>query len=124
MDKKSIRPEILNISRLKGMSEFERFQNKTVRPIIKMQHPIIIAFFKTYLKGKRGDVFYSQNKLSTHINTSLSKDISFKNKMIGIIIGQFTIEEFEFYTQESSEINKRIVSIVKQRLSDSASELI
>ena len=33
--------------------EIESFQNKTLRPIIKMQHEILIACFNNYLEDKK-----------------------------------------------------------------------
>lgn len=36
-----------------NMSALELFQNKTLRPVIKMQHDLLIASFNTYkAKGK------------------------------------------------------------------------
>lgn len=53
-----------------------------------------------------------------HINSILSKDIAHKNLQIGMIIGQFTSEEFELYTLHSGEYNKRVLQMLKKRLKD------
>ena len=36
-------------------TETEVFQNSVLRPIIKMQHHLLIAFFKTYLIKRKVD---------------------------------------------------------------------
>ena len=44
--KKSIRPEIKTIASTEGMSEEEKFQNETLRPIIKLQHDLLLNFLR------------------------------------------------------------------------------
>jgi hypothetical protein len=48
----------------------------------------------------------------------LTKDINFKNILIGSIVGHFDENEIEIYLKSTSELNKRIIQIVKQRLLD------
>ena len=38
--------------------------------------------------------------------------------LLGCVIGLLTTEEFKFYTTNTSKINKRIFSMLKERLSD------
>jgi hypothetical protein len=45
--------------------------------------------------------------------------MKFRNSVKGMIIGQFTIEEYALYIQNSSALNKRMMNIVKERLIDS-----
>jgi len=42
--------------------------------------------------------------------------MKFRNSLKGIIIGQFTIQEYQVYTQNSSALNKRMMNIVKERI--------
>ena len=51
-----------------------------------------------------------------YIDNSIQKDIKFRNALKGIIIGQFTLSEYELYIQNFSALNKRIMNIVKERL--------
>lgn len=108
-----------------GTNEIESFQNTTLRPIIKMQHDLLIASFQNYLqKRKINFSSLSQDQKRQRIESVFSKDINYKNISLGYIVGHFSIEEFEFYTQNSSEMNKRIVKITQKRIQDSLSELI
>jgi hypothetical protein len=42
--------------------------------------------------------------------------MKFRNSLKGMVIGQFTIEEYELYIINSSALNKRMMNIVKERL--------
>jgi hypothetical protein len=112
----SIRPVIASAKIYDAMSSEELFQNKTLRPIIKMQHDLFIAVFKNYI-AKRKNVFYdlSLEKQLAYIDNSINKDMKFRNSVKGMIIGQFTVEEYELYIKNSSALNKRMMTIVKER---------
>ncbi|PQJ78050.1 glyoxalase [Polaribacter porphyrae] len=113
------RPTLENLINA-NTTEVEIFQNSVLRPIIKMQHDLIIAFFESYLK-KRKIVFtsLSEEKKKNIIKSSMEKDISFKNKIIGSVLGHFSMDEYQNYTQNSSEFNRRIKQIIIKRLQDS-----
>lgn len=113
----SIRPSISSAKIYDSMSSDELFQNKTLRPIIKMQHDLFIVVFKNYIV-KRKNVFYdlSLTKQLAYIDNAIHKDMKFRNSVKGMIIGQFTVEEYELYITNSSSLNKRMMNIVKERL--------
>lgn len=114
---KSIRPVIATALVNDNMSAEESFQNATLRPIIKMQNHLLILVFKNYIV-KRKNVFYdlSLPKQLAYIENAIHKDMKFRNSIKGMIIGQFTVEEYELYIQNSSALNKRMMNIVKERL--------
>ena len=108
-----------------NMSALELFQNQTLRPVIKMQHDLLIASFNTY-KAKRKIDFSSltDQKKRSKTKAVFVKDINYKNLTLGFIIGAFSLEEFSYYSLNASELNKRIIQIVIQRVQDSLSEII
>jgi hypothetical protein len=108
-----------------NMSALELFQNQTLRPVIKMQHDLLIASFNTY-KAKRKIDFSSltDQKKRSKTKAVFVKDINYKNLTLGFIIGAFSLEEFAYYSLNTSELNKRIIQIVIQRVQDSLSEII
>ena len=116
----AIRPIIASAKIYDTMSSEELFQNKTLRPIIKMQHNLIISVFSNYIT-KRKNLFYdlTLQKQIAYIDNAIQKDMKFRNSIKGMIIGQFTIEEYELYIQNSSALNKRMMNIVKERLINS-----
>ena len=108
-----------------NMSALELFQNQTLRPVIKMQHDLLIASFNTY-KAKRKIDFSSltDQKKRSKTKAVFVKDINHKNLTLGFIIGAFSLEEFAYYSLNASELNKRIIQIVIQRVQDSLTEII
>ena len=108
-----------------NMSALELFQNQTLRPVIKMQHNLLIASFNTYkLKRKIDFSSITEQKKRSKIKAAFVKDINYKNLTLGFIIGVFTIEEYDYYSLNTSEINKRIIQIVIQRVQDSLAEIV
>lgn len=115
----SIRPNISSALVTANMSKDELFQNQTLRPVIKLQNELILVVFKNYIK-KYKNVFYNlslENKMH-YIENAVQKNIKFRNSLKGMIIGQFTLDEYELYIQNSSALNKRIMNIIMERLKD------
>lgn len=122
MDSKkiSIRP-ILNLS---SEIPVEDFQNKTVRPVLKLQHHLILQFFMFFCKNQKVDILnIEKEKFNKVVNTIIKKNINLKNQFLGLIIGQFTVSEFEFYKENNTDINKRILMMIGQRIKDSQLEI-
>ncbi|MCK8520776.1 glyoxalase [Aquimarina sp. D1M17] len=115
----AMRPQLLNARVSENMTSDEQFQNGTIRPIVKLQGDLLIAVFKNYIK-KRKNTFYELNleKRMAFIENAVQKDMKFRNSLKGMIIGQFTVEEYSTYIQNSSALNKRMMNIVKERLQD------
>jgi hypothetical protein len=101
------------------MTSDERFQNETLRPILKLQNPLFLSVFTNYIE-KRKRVFYdlSLEKKITYIENSLIKDQKFRSSLKGLIIGHFTVAEYQKYSLNSSSLNKRIINMLIQRLQD------
>ena len=114
---RSLRTEIQSAKVTEGMTPDEQFQNKTLRPIAKLQDLLFIEVFKNYI-FKHKNTFYglSIEKRIVFIENAIQRDIKFRNSLKGIMIGQFTIEEYVAYIQNSSSLNKRMMNIVKERL--------
>lgn len=113
----ALRPQILNARVTNNMSEDEQFQNRTIRPIVKLQNDLLIEVFRNYIK-KRKNTFYNLtlDERMHYIENAIQKDMKFRNSLKGMIIGQFTVEEYLQYIKNSSALNKRMMNIVKERL--------
>ena len=116
--KSKVRPQLSDLVNT-GTLEIEKFQNEAIRPIIKMQHNLLIILFKNYIKKRKIDFHNLKiEKQKVKINSILTNDIIFKNLILGSIIGHFSDEELTLYLKDSSELKKRILQIIKQRLQD------
>lgn len=114
-----IRPQIKKTQQFATTSADERFQNETIRPILKLQNPLLLAIFHNYIEKRKG-VFYDlgvEKKLA-YIENSLIKDQKFRNSVKGVVIGQFTVDEYQQYSLNSSSLNKRMMNMVIERLKD------
>jgi hypothetical protein len=112
-----VRPFISKAVILDNTKELEKFQNTSLRPIIKSLNDLLLAYFQNYCKLKKIDLFkVTDTERNTFINTAFLKDHQFKNEIKGFIIGHFSIEEYNFYKETSKESNKRMFGMLKQRI--------
>ena len=94
----------------------ERFQNQTLRPILKVQNELLLEVFINYAKIQKGVFFeLSLSKKQLYIENALQKDVKFSNSLKGMIIGLFTIAEYKEYSLNTSNINKRIGNLLMER---------
>nr|WP_294776296.1 glyoxalase [uncultured Flavobacterium sp.] len=95
----------------------EVFQNKTLRPILKLQNDLFIQVFINYAM-KQKNVFFSltPEKKMAYIENVIQRDIKFRNSLKGMVIAFFTLEEYAEYIQNSSNLNKRMMNMLIERL--------
>jgi hypothetical protein len=98
-------------------SSEEKFQNNTLRPILKFQNDLFVEVFKNYAIKQKG-VFFSltPDKKMSYIENVVQRDIKFRNSLKGIVIGLFTIDEYHEYILNSSNLNKRMMNLLIERL--------
>jgi hypothetical protein len=95
----------------------EQFQNEVLRPILKLQNDLIILSFQNYLSvNKINFNSFTVDKKVTLIENSIHKDSKLRDTFKGIIIGLFTSNEYSLYATNSSNINKRIITMLVERL--------
>jgi len=95
----------------------EFFQNETLRPILKLQNDLFVEVFRNYIAKSKTDFYhFSMEKKLQFIENSIQRDIKFRNSLKGIVIGLFTVEEYSRYIQNSSDLNKRMMSLLIERL--------
>ncbi len=99
------------------MSKEEYFQNKVLRPIIKMIHDLLMAHFINYVASKkiRWQELTDVRKID-FIERVFDRDLSFRSEIRGLVIGHFSIDEYDQYTKILRGTNKRINTIIKQRM--------
>jgi hypothetical protein len=98
-------------------SSEETFQNKTLRPILKMQNDLFIQVFINYAV-KQKNVFFglTPEKKMIYIENVIQRDIKFRNSLKGMIIALFTLDEYAEYIRISSNLNKRMMNLLVERL--------
>ena len=95
----------------------EKFQNQTLRPILKAQNELLISIFINYCINQKGTYFkLPSNKKLEYIEQNIQRDMKFRDFLKGIIIGMFTLEEYENYSKYASNLNRRIITMLIERL--------
>ncbi len=113
----TLRPPIPTIIDKNAVNPAELFQNRTLRPILKLQNDLLDAIFKNYIIKRKG-VFHKlgQPKRVEYIENSIRKDLKFKNLLVGVITGHFTLEEWARFIADERELTKRTTNLLVQRL--------
>ena len=111
----SIRGGVIGSITSESSSE-EKFQNQTLRPILKIQNDLLLLVFKNYITKQKVDfATLSPEKKMQFIENAIQRDIKFRNSLKGMIIGFFTLSEYETYIQNSSNLNKRMMNLLIER---------
>jgi len=96
--------------------ELEQFQNLCLRPILKFQNDILVSYFKSNINLI--SIPESTSELENLVKNRLQKDIITRNTLLGMIIGLLHDEELTFYMSYKNELNKRLVVMLTQRITD------
>lgn len=95
----------------------EIFQNRTLRPILKLQNDLFIQVFINYVLKQKGSFFeLTPDKKMAYIEHVIQRDIKFRNALKGMVIAFFTLDEYAEYIQISSNLNKRMMNMLTERL--------
>lgn len=111
----NLRPS-LNIDNSLATPE-EAFQNLTLRPILKFQHEVLVAVFDHYIILRK-NTFSGLSKIdkSAYIAHTIKTDLKFKNRLLGLILGLFSVEEINFFYAHEAEMTRRLTALLIQRL--------
>ena len=112
---KNLRTEIIS-EKVPYISN-EKFQNETLRPILKFQHPLFVSILKNrkeFAPLLIKDI-PTENRRMT-LKQLLSKQTHLKYILIGQVCGLLTNEEFEYYLEHKQELDKRITSMLCERI--------
>ena len=119
-----VRPKLPDTLTEGELKEEELFQNMVLRPVIKMQHDLLIMRVKSHFRSKRILFNLMDNKKRTAaIIQAFQNDHNLKKEIQGMIIGQLTVLEFQQYLKIERSLNKRIVQMVRNRMIDSLFDL-
>ena len=119
-----VRPKLPDAITEGELKEEELFQNMVLRPVIKMQHDLLIMRVKSHFSSKRVLFNVMDNKKRTEATIqAFQNDHNLKKEIQGMIIGQLTVLEFQQYLKIERSLNKRIVQMVRNRMIDSLFDL-
>lgn len=110
-----------SIPTAEGALPIEAFQNDTLRPIIKMQHDVLISAWHRYVVEQKRK-FYKLNRpeQEAYIRHAYQTNRAFRAFNLGLLCGVLTKVEWEIFRSKEKELSKRILSLIAQRISASA----
>ena len=107
-----LRGETIGMVNNQSSSE-ELFQNKTLRPILKLQNDLFVVVFINYAVKQKNTFFeLAPEKKLAYIENTIQRDIKFRNSLKGMVIALFTSDEYEEYITNSSNLNKRMMNML------------
>lgn len=97
----------------------ERFQHEVLRPVFKLLNPVLLQIVTRYLT-KYGTGFAGMDRADQvrRLENLLTQDSRLKRTVQGMAIGHFTEAEAAFYLDHESELRRRMVELVTQRVVD------
>jgi catechol 2,3-dioxygenase-like lactoylglutathione lyase family enzyme len=97
----------------------ERFQSRTLRPICKLQNPLILTTVARYLqKYNTGFRRMDRADQEAKVRNLLKEDRRLKRSLVGLVAGHFTANEYAFYLDHQREVRRRLVALFTQRVLD------
>lgn len=113
---KTIRP-VISTEPVSEEQVYLRFQNESLRPILKLQHELIVAL----ATGTRGfdQLQHHAKSKEEFINLIvhfIGRQAELRHQLIGMVIGHFTTDEWQHYTMHVAEYKKRIIHLSATRI--------
>ncbi len=97
----------------------EQFQSRTLRPICKLQNPLILTTVARYLqKYNTGFAKMDPADQEAKVRNLLKEDRRLKRSLVGLVAGHFTEDEYAFYLDHQREVRRRLVALFTQRVLD------
>ncbi|MCL9981115.1 MAG: glyoxalase [Bacteroidia bacterium] len=96
--------------------ELEQFQNECLRPILKFQHAALLRYFMSQSSEAKYPPL--EKDLENFVRVKLQKEMVLRNVLMGMILGLMSVEEIDFFARHKSELSRRLVNMLVQRLTD------
>ena len=97
----------------------EAFQNQVIRPVLKLQNPLLVNHFWACLRAHGvAEKFESMPEAARweYVRTTLQKDVVLRQQLVGMVLGQFTEAEYKTYAANTRDNQKRLVAMLIERL--------
>jgi len=95
----------------------ETFQNETLRPILKLQHGLLLKLFEAYVQKRKPNLIQMADRdRAEWIQEALRKDLRLRNQLCGMVMGMFTETEMQWFIANETEAMHRLASLLTQRV--------
>jgi len=99
------------------------FQHQVLRPLLKLQHPLLLATVADFTHDYRLPLARPDTELSAALTELLARNARLRATLTGLVVGHFTQAELAFYRPHRNELNRRLLDLAQQRVLSSLPEL-
>ena len=99
------------------------FQHQVLRPLLKLQHLVILAIVVDFAQDYRLPLARPEAELNVALTELLARNARLRATLAGLVVGLLTWPELAFYRQHRSELNRRLLDLAEQRVLSSLPEL-
>lgn len=115
----SLRPIIDGIQNDALHSPEEIFQHRVLRPLLKLHNDRLVSLFAHYIRQRKQQWDKLTPKAqAAYIEHAIKTDQRLQERYMGVIMGWLTHREFDEYVTMDKEINRRMRTLLIQRLQD------
>ena len=98
-------------------NETEKFQNTSLRPILKFLHNTLLQLFNEECNYKNlNPIAINEMETREWLKLKFSKNLEFRNTVSGMVISLLTQRELKIYFQSKNEFNRRIFTMALERI--------
>ncbi|MEL6770315.1 MAG: hypothetical protein AAFP18_04545 [Bacteroidota bacterium] len=120
----ALRPHLAAEERYAGSSpgvplpdNLEAFQTRTLRPLLKLQNPLLLALVADHLgRTTPGFPNFAPADQEERLMRMLRQDARFKRTLYSFVAGLCTEPEFAFFLHHRAEVRRRMLALVTERL--------
>lgn len=95
----------------------EKFQNQTIRPILKFLHTALITIFEEECNNQNlVPIITTPLETRDWLKLKFSKNIEFRNVISGMVISLLTKNELTIYLKNKQEYKRRIFTMALERI--------
>lgn len=109
-----LRPEVHR--EVMETSPIEKFQNEVLRPILKLQHEILLEEWSLNPLFEKIKELHQPEEKRRLLSRLFSKNPALLQRLIGCVVGLLTLQEYQYYMQDKTLIDKRIKELLLTRL--------
>jgi hypothetical protein len=101
------------------------FLHTTLRPVLKLQNMLLLAIVADFVLdhhiplAKASDT--DRQRLLAEL---LARNTKLRYTVVGLVSGVFSDGEYAFYRQHRSEVNRRMLELVQQRVLDQTERVL
>ena len=108
----------------RAATPLEAFVHETLRPVLKLQNELVLQVVVAELR-KRTPRFADAavDDRVVHLERLLGGDSRLKRTLVGVAMGALTAPELAFWLRHESEVRRRTVALLVQRVASQAAEV-